>query len=232
MIENKTVFVLGAGASCPYGYPSGKGLREEIILNFCAQYVSYLNVDPITKAYIAVESQKAKAFTYKFEKSSTKSIDLFLARNPEFEDIGKIAIAFRIFAAEYVSKFREQMKKMDIDWYSYLFDKLTEGLVKKDDYIRFSENNVSIITFNYDRSLEHFLYESLVNSFNRILPDKIKEQLIKLRIIHFFGQVAGLEWQDLPHKIKYRINVNTIDISELVENIRIIYEEEENPELE
>ena len=30
MIKTPTVFVLGAGASIPYGYPSGEKLREEI----------------------------------------------------------------------------------------------------------------------------------------------------------------------------------------------------------
>lgn len=125
------------------------------------------------------------------------------------------------------------MNKSDIDWYSYLFHKLTDWINNKNDYINFGENLVQFITFNYDRSLEHFLYESLVNSFNQILPEKIKEQLIKLRIIHVFGQVAGLEWQGLPSKIGYRedVNLNLIDIKGLFKSIRIIYEEE-NPELE
>jgi len=232
MISEPTVFVLGAGASCPYGYPSGIKLRGDIISNFCEQYKHYINADPNLKPYIAKELYKAKEFTDKFNKSSTKSIDLFLARNPEFEDIGKKAIALRILAAEYHSKFRESMKNKDLDWYLYLFDRLTGDIVKKNDYIRLSENNVSFITFNYDRSLEHFLYESLVNSFNNIPPEKIKEQLLKLRIIHVFGQVAGLEWQDLPSKIEYLCDINLINIQGLVKDLRIIYEEKENPELE
>ena len=231
MIENKTVFVLGAGASCPYGYPSGKDLRKEIISDFCAQYEGYRDARPNQPFFTM--AMEAKEFTDKFKKSRTKSIDLFLARNPEFLDIGKKAIALRILAAENVSKFKEHMKNMNLDWYSYLLDKLTEELFKKDDYIRFSENNVSIITFNYDRSLEHFLYESLVNSFNRIPPEKIKEQILKLRIIHVFGQVAGLEWQDdLPDKIEYCFDIKFISIQGLIKNLRIIYEEKENPELE
>jgi len=31
MINDETVFVLSAGASVPYGYPTGIGLREDII---------------------------------------------------------------------------------------------------------------------------------------------------------------------------------------------------------
>ncbi len=31
MIEQETVFILGAGASFPYGYPNGDELRKSII---------------------------------------------------------------------------------------------------------------------------------------------------------------------------------------------------------
>ena len=34
MISDETVFVLGAGASAPYGYPIGNELRDDIRLNF------------------------------------------------------------------------------------------------------------------------------------------------------------------------------------------------------
>ena len=33
MIEEFTVFILGAGDSQPYGYPTGSGLRVDIITN-------------------------------------------------------------------------------------------------------------------------------------------------------------------------------------------------------
>jgi len=229
MIENKTVFVLGAGASCPYGYPSGKELRKGICSQFGQRYKTYIINRPKLKPFIEGEFNRAREFTEIFHKATTKSIDLFLSVNPEFEEIGKTAIILSIFEAESNSRFREHVNH---DWYSYLFHKLTDGLTNKNDYIHFGENSVSFVTFNYDRSLEHFLYESLVHYFYKIPPEKIKEQLIKIRIIHVFGQVAGLKWQDLPSKIKYRDSVYSIDIQELIENIKIIYEEEENPDLE
>ncbi len=234
MIDNKTVFVLGAGASCPYGYPSGKELRSTIISSFWSQYESYINKHPKLQPSHDDILNKAREFMDIFEKSTTESIDLFLARNNEFEIMGKTAIILSIFAREHGSGFREQMAtdKRKQDWYSYIFRRLTDDLVEKNDYSRFCENNVSFITFNYDRSLEHLLYESIVNSFNKIPLEKIKEQLNKLKIIHVFGQVAGLEWQDLSSKIEYRRNLNQIDIQELVKNIRTIYEEKDNPELE
>ena len=172
--------------------------------------------------------RRAKEFEEIFHNSSTKSIDLFLARNPEFMVLGKWAIIFRIFTAERNSTFREKMRNRNQDWYSYLFERLTDKLVTKEDYVHFGENKASFITFNYDRSLEHFLYESLRNSFNGIEAAKLQEQINKLRVIHVFGQIAGLEWQEVEDRIEYRRNINLVDVQRLADNLRIIYEENEN----
>jgi hypothetical protein len=238
MIKEKTVFILGAGASCPYGYPDGQKLGEEICSSFVSDGINYYNSQGEHERHIYEISMKHKAeqFVEKFEHSSTKSIDLFLARNPEFMLEGKEAIVFRIFAAERASVFRRKMANRNHDWYTYLFQKLTDEIVKKEDYIHLCDNDVSFITFNYDRSLEHFLYESLINAFNSIDKTKIIEQLNQLRIIHVFDQVAGLDWQDLPGdspgRIKYRYPVERLSVVKLASNLKIIYEENNNPELE
>ena len=109
MIIEPTVFVLGAGASCPYGYPSGRELRKDICNHFNNDNKRYLRMHIGKDSLIQQELIEARIFTYKFDKSSTKSIDLFLARNPEFEVLGKKAIIFRILAAEKNSAFKERM---------------------------------------------------------------------------------------------------------------------------
>ncbi len=232
MIQESTLFILGAGASRPYGYPTGSELRQEICSCFVKDSSAYFEKQGATGARLRNALDRAEEFTNRFYNSSTKSIDLFLARNPEFMVVGKWAIIFRILAAERNSTFREQMANRNHDWYSYLFEKLTDDLVKKEEYRRFCENKLSFITFNYDRSLEHFLYESLLNSFHGIGSKRIVEQLSKLRIIHVFGQVAGLEWQDLESKFPYGTDVNRLDVQRLADKLRIIYEENDNPEPE
>jgi len=229
MITEPTVFILGAGASCPYGYPSGTKLREQILSSFVQDSLTYFENE--SRGPIGPLQAQAEEFVEKFRKSTNMSIDLFLARNPEFMKIGKWAIIFRILIAEANSRFREEMDKRDQDWYSNLFTKLTDDLVKKDSYSRFCQNDVSFITFNYDRSLEYFLHESLANSFHNVGAGKIIEQMNKLRVIHVFGQVAGLDWQDLKSRIKYGCNISVIDPGALAENLKIIYEEQENPQL-
>jgi hypothetical protein len=229
MIQN-VVFVLGAGASCPYGFPSGQTLREQIIeyhVADCENYLSGKRIQPLLPQAL----EGADQFVNAFDNSSTPSIDLFLARNPEFSEHGRRAIAFRILAAEHASGFREHSMKRDQDWYSWLFAQMTDELVKKGDHSRFSENDVSIITFNYDRSLEYFLYESLSNSFKGIGAEQLIEQLNHIPICHVFKQVAPLEWQGLPNAVPYRANGSQVSIDTLTKNIRIIYDEGENSKL-
>lgn len=232
MIKN-AVFVLGAGASCPYGFPSGKELRQEICGHYVSEYTHYLNTYKRTIVPIMPQEQhKAREFTDTFRESSTQSIDLFISRNPEFRDMGKRAIIFRILGDERGSFFGEAMgENATQDWYTWLFGKLTDELVKKGDYERFGENDVSFITFNYDRSLEHFLYRSLVKSFNGIPADRIQEQLEQIRICHVFGRVGPLEWQAKDGGVEYGAPVASTDVDALCNNIRIVYEEEDSPEL-
>jgi len=230
MIEN-VVFVLGAGASCPYGFPSGRELREQIISIYASNCEAYLRTKERGKRLIPQALNKAKRFVDKFRKSSTKSIDLFLVRNPEYSRAGKRAIIFRILDAERASGFREKARYRDQDWYAWLFEQMTDELLQKEDYSRFSENDVSFITFNYDRSLEHFLYDSLVNSFIDIPEDKIIEQLNQIKICHVFGQVGPLEWQGQYSETEYRASLSNINIDALCDNIKIVHEKGENPKL-
>ena len=40
MIERSTLFILGAGSSNPYGYPTAKQLRTFIVNDFIIEYVN------------------------------------------------------------------------------------------------------------------------------------------------------------------------------------------------
>jgi hypothetical protein len=251
MLNRKTVFILGAGASCPYGYPSGAHLREYICLPINARSEK-------EKARIfgeAIGSENSfDDFRKKFEHSSTKSIDLFMARNPKLAQVGKCIIAYEIFTAEHRSLFREQaewvknrlgisgygntqeqyLKSKDFQggiWYEYLFDRLTSGLANKDDLPDFSNGNLTFITFNYDRSLEYFLHESLRNSFSEVPESKIVQCLQQLKIIHIYGQIAPLKWQNETNGVDYKPQITKDLIKSTSSNIKTIYEEQTNPEL-
>ncbi|MBN2136566.1 MAG: hypothetical protein JW720_02050 [Sedimentisphaerales bacterium] len=199
-------------------------------------------------------------FRIKFDNSTTESIDFFMARNPKLAPVGKCFIAFEIFDAERRSLFREKaaytqwkqeqeriagnllggfntntyLQSKDFqggDWYSYLFHRLAEGLIAKDILPDFSGGKLAFVTFNYDRSLEHFLYESVRNSFTEVPQQKVIECLTELPILHVYGRLAPLKWQDPEAGIDYRPSIAGGLIKQTAQNIRTIYEERESAEL-
>lgn len=235
MIDIDTVFILGAGASRPYGYPTGRKLRDYICTDFNTLFPNILKNStlPGLKAQIVSETEQ---FTKIFKNSSTLSIDLFLARNPHFSDIGKLAIILSIFDAERISKFREDIQKPEQDWYGYLYNRMTDSLNEPNSYINFGNNKVTFITFNYDRSLEYFFYESLKNSFNSAPDDKIVEELKKIPIFHVYGKITDLPWEGNtnngidylePDDEPYR-RFGFDFLQKLKSNIKIVYEIEQH----
>jgi len=229
MITEKTVFILGAGASCPYGFPSGAQLREDIRFKFQDVYSRYAY--RIWKREIEDVERPIVKFIDKFYNSTTKSIDLFMAGNPTLVETGKYIIAFEMLGAEQKSCFREESQIRAQDWYSYLFNRMRDTIKNKTEITKFTENNVSFITFNYDRSLEYFFYESLRNSFTEVPEQEIITILKQLKIIHVYGAIAPLDWQDGENGVKYRTQITESVLQKTSRNLRTIYEETQNPEL-
>ena len=257
MINKRTVFVLGAGASCPYGYPTAAQLRELICFEggFRDKYFTYLTNSQVSQSIRDKKVSDVKHFIKIFKDSNIKSIDVFMANNPKLAPTGKYVIAYEIFRAEINSYFGEEAKRRQElltevkknpdrkrelwgtpgfyggDWYFYLYNKAVDGLVGKDALPDFSNGNISFITFNYDRSLEQFLYESLRNSFSEVSEEVIIKALQWLKILHVYGQIAPLKWQNPQKYFKYKPQVNEDLLQSASENLRTIYEEKENPEL-
>jgi len=97
MINTNTVLVLGAGASQPYGLPLGIGLRAGI----CA-WESGVG-DPAARSLwskCGISPAELQAFAGAFRLSSVSSIDAYLARHPDFQEIGKLCIAWVICNTE------------------------------------------------------------------------------------------------------------------------------------
>jgi hypothetical protein len=252
LIDNKkTVFVLGAGASCPYGYPSGARLRQRVCLSqgFIHTYTS----TGMDRQAIETRLPDIKKFKDAFNKSRIESIDLFMANNPKLAPIGKYIIAFEILMAEQQSlsgeeakltqemlAFRESNPRDRLsepffkgeDWYFYLYNRLIEGLVGKNTLPDFSNGNLAFITFNYDRSLEQFFYESLSNSFTEVSEPDIIKCLKKLKIMHVYGQIAPLKWQDSEQGIDYKPKIGESLLEGAAANIKTIYEQKKSPVLD
>jgi len=234
MIDVPTLFILGAGASVPYGYPTGKELRKEIVINFCKELEKLLlpNDDSIRKVERARYLPQANEFVDAFNKSSIESIDKFLSFNPRFSSIGKIAITLSILLKEQSSRFREDMEPSanKQNWYSLLFNQMVSSFTDPDDFKKFSDNKIAFITFNYDRSLEQFLFESFINTFSEKMSafgKKLKEY-IPFPLIHVYGQVDAIVWHGGRD---YKADFDFKTIVELSTGIRVIGERTNNFEV-
>ena len=181
MITTPTVFVLGAGASIPFGFPSGENLVTEI----CAQHYSTHHLDSL-----GFGRDETDDFIRELELSDPPSVDAFLEHRQGFMKIGKVAIACQLLKYEEKAseKRRGQGNKARWDWYSYLLDKMTTT------FADFDRNQVSFVTFNYDRSFEHYLFTTLLSRYGKS-EDEVKNVLNKLSITHVHGQLGFLEWQ-------------------------------------
>lgn len=85
MIEKPTLFVLGAGASCPYGYKTGFYLRKDIIDNLPTYFRGFKDQE-----LASLEEDIIKEFIHVFSNTPTSiSIDRFLQFNNNFQHIGK-----------------------------------------------------------------------------------------------------------------------------------------------
>ena len=76
----------------------------------------------------------------------------------------------------------------DEDWYGYLCNSL--HTTSPDEFYK---NRLSIITFNYDRSLEQYLFKALENFY----PETSASELIQtIDIIHMYGKLDHLPQED------------------------------------
>jgi len=123
MIEKQTVFILGAGASVPYNYPTGLKLKQQIMDNIdfeIAREEKSKTVIKATKNLLirGIYQNNAERFIEMKEnllKARRSSIDAFLECRPKFCDIGKLAIACELIECENGTK-------VSWDWFEHLHD--------------------------------------------------------------------------------------------------------------
>jgi len=234
MIKENTLFILGAGASTPYGFPTGNKLRENISKKLGLLINKYINPESSFEDDALFDLLKdLPEFTSSLSRSLA-SIDLFLSWQNRFEEIGKIGIILSIIDFEIQSTFREESKNVSSDWYSHIFRFLTKDITKYDDYKSFENNKVNFVTFNYDRSLEYLISDSLAAAFNLNMAE-LQGLMSNIQFHHVYGKVAKLSWQNEDSKVldylrpksagNYKFSLNFI--KSLMKNIYLIQERQD-----
>lgn len=198
MIRNKTVFILGAGASCEYGFPLGSQLRSTIIALAMGQPCPDDAPVAIEKAWKLLKQDREDLLVAKygdellykfgggFQRSTMYSIDAYLKHRTQYRDVGAATIGLIISRCER----RDLLFKRPLlyAWLAERMGRTHESLAK---------NPVTFITFNYDRSLEYAFGEMVEELTRESVP--AHKAIESLRIIHMHGSLGGLPRSDVRH---------------------------------
>lgn len=220
------VLVVGAGASKEVGLPVGFELKKIIsqaldlrfdyvgsqesgdkVINSAIDFITKQDKSGERNSYINAARQISRAMPQAI------SIDNFIDThqgNRHIEVCGKLAIARCIIEAEQKSilYFDHKDPNSNINyqplgdtWYNSFFQLLTENCQK--GQLRHRLSKVSIISFNYDRCIEHFLYCALQNYYASMTPEEAADLVKGLNIFHPYGTVGPLHWEDRTHGTRF-----------------------------
>lgn len=210
MFVNKTVFILGAGASWHYGLPTGEALVGEVrkkarlaakffkdsrrsiafVPKFVADLISPDNPQPSIAWTNAARA--CAEFEERLQAVDPPVIDYFLGQNPHLAGVGRLLIAWVIL--ECGEKYKvyqninrpENERSINDNWCRFILSRLASGCEKSSDLLN---NDVHFITFNYDLSLENKISAGLWHTA-LFSGDVIEEFFANDRIVHVYGDVG------------------------------------------
>lgn len=244
MTNTKTVYVVGAGASSEAKLPTGNQLKENIanFLNIRVERGQIVAGDEliiqairryangIAKTNINAYLQASRRIVAAMPQSI--SIDNFIDIQKGDENIefcGKLAIARSILYTERKSLLyiddsniynKMNFSNLEEKWYSSFWKLLTENCTK--DLLPKRLETISLIVFNYDRCIEHFLYNSLQNYYD-IPSDEAAILVSQMEVLHPYGVVGRLPWQD-GQTIDYGAEPDSRILLNLVKQIKTFTE--------
>lgn len=194
--------MLGAGASKHCGFPLGVDLKD-IILVTIEKILSDENLLNVFDE-VGYDKQFIEEFKDGFEwNPELQTIDSYLKQmdNTERNEFASYVIGLSL--SKYQLK-REIMQKPG--WYENFFSMLIEPDVEI--------TNLSVVTFNYDQSLEYYLDTKI----RTIAPEKkqpeYKDKINRLEILHPHGKLTENDPIDNPITVD-----NILDLSQKIKTI-------------
>jgi hypothetical protein len=189
------------------------------------------------------------------------SIDNYIDEHRDNKDIelcGKLAIVRSIIEAEknsilYISRGRSTFNniatrndfytKTEADksktgirpsalentWYIPFFKLLTEKCSKRDLEERF--RSITLIIFNYDRCVEHFIYCALQEKYFDMTSDEAANLVKSIKIFHPYGCVGALPFYDPYGQIEFGGELFSTQLLELSQKIKTFTEVVESREV-
>lgn len=202
-----TVFVFGAGASNLYGLPLGTQLKHDI-LEF---------PDSQVKAFLGDQQNEAALipdFKATLDQGDYGTIDYLLEKKKRYRELGAFYIVCVIGARE-----KPEFLFPQKDLYADLFHMLD---VESDSP---SIPPISVVTLNYDRSLEYFLAQNVEINCPDHLEEHARQKVKKLGIVHAHGSLGDIE--TVPYG---KSNKTAESVREAAHKIKIISDRIEDAE--
>lgn len=217
MLRTRTTLIVGAGASAELQFPSNAELLARIIQGYDFKRTAsdtstrdgqllLRNIYKLAERHNKkVEEVAAAAERLRNACRLGRSIDTVLEQydhDPLVMACGKLAISFFMGQAEARSNLKDAPRvpgelplqgKIAEYWIYQLGQLITSGVPRS--RIGQTLEQITIVNFNYDRSVEHFLPYALVMAYGIDLKEAQQVIADKLDIVHPHGAIGRLPWQ-------------------------------------
>lgn len=211
MITDPTVLILGAGVSSEYGFPLGRKLLFSIVNGIedkgRGSLFHYLRNENFSHEVL-------EEFARSLKESPWDSVDLFLLNRPKFERIGRYAIALSLIPCEVWEHISSRRVPDDTHLYEHIFQYV--GTSRGD----FLKNQLSIITFNYDRSFEEYFYRNIKSGFGEDIKGAV-ELLRGIEINHVYGKIGPTMYEDNEQGRYYHPDIKQDKVKQAVDGIKL-----------
>jgi len=225
--DKKTVFIIGAGASKEVGLPVGSVLKGKIAKALDIRFQDFSEMVSGDRSIYEAFLEKVSGAQNPNEQlrclqqagwhirdamPQAISIDNFIDthnENKHVELCGKLAIVRTILEAEAKSTLTVDRRQgsgqlrfetLAETWFNRFFQRLSENCKPAD--LKHRLKSVTLIIFNYDRCIEHYLYHAFQNYYS-MSPSESAELLQGLEIYHPYGVVGSLPWQRMDNAIEF-----------------------------
>lgn len=246
--KKSLVLVVGAGASKEANLPTGNELRHKIagvldirIEGFNDRKVSGDDVIAQSLNILTKNQGRPQEISDYFKTArlisgampQAQSIDNFIdshKKDPRIAQCGKLAIARCILDAEASSLMKVDRSNiynkmyfpsLEATWFNAFFQLIVENCGHEELPERLTK--LAVISFNYDRCIEHFLHSSFQNYYG-VSPEHATELMSNLVIYHPYGIVGPLPWMSQTQRIDYGAMPHSEQLLKLSLNLKTFTE--------